>query len=66
MYKRQLYFYFQREDSIVHTVSHAGKLDVALFFVEQYAAIFLVDVLNLKPVIAALPLLCLLYTSRCV
>ena len=34
-----LYFYFQREDSIVHTVSHAGKLDVALFFVEQYAAI---------------------------
>lgn len=34
-----LYFYFQREDSIVHTVSHAGKIDVALFFVEQYAAI---------------------------
>ena len=34
-----LYFYFQREDSIVHTVSHAGKIDVALFFVEQYGAI---------------------------
>lgn len=34
-----LYFYFQREDSIVHTVPHAGKIDVALFFVEQYTAI---------------------------
>lgn len=34
-----LYFYFQREDSIIHTVPHAGKIDVALFFVEQYTAI---------------------------
>ena len=34
-----LYYYFQREDSIVHTVSHADKIDVALFFVEQYDAI---------------------------
>lgn len=31
-----LYCYYQRENSIVHTVSHAGKINVALFFVEHY------------------------------
>lgn len=31
-----LYFYFQRENSIVHTVSHAQKIAVSLFFVEHY------------------------------
>lgn len=31
-----LYFYFQREDSIVHTVSHTQKIDMSLFFAEHY------------------------------
>lgn len=32
----ELYYYFQREGSIVHTVSHARKIDVSLFFIEHY------------------------------
>lgn len=31
-----LYYYFQRENSIVHTVSHANKMDVSFFFIEHY------------------------------
>lgn len=34
-----MYCYYQRENSIVHTVSHVGKIDVAHFFVEHYNGI---------------------------
>lgn len=32
----RLYYYFQRENSVVHTVSHAEKIKVSLFLKEQF------------------------------
>lgn len=34
-----MYCYYQRESSIVHTVSHACKIDVSLFLIEHYSEI---------------------------
>ena len=32
----RLYYYFQREDSVVHTTSHAEKIKVSLFFKKHF------------------------------